>query len=107
MPLVHGRDITAEEVESIVWGEFSVQRFAGLCNAIIWATDRPSLAQAAFTERVFVKDNGIDAEWILNAPPIAPGQLVESGKVVYQYKKRDISSRDRNSIVGKLVKELD
>jgi hypothetical protein len=39
--LVHGREITAEQVELIVGREFPVQRFVSMSNAIIWALSRP------------------------------------------------------------------
>ncbi len=109
MSLVHGRDLSAEELERTVGREFSVQRFASLCNAIIWAIAKPrGLAQAAFTERVFVRDNGVDAEWLLDVPEDAVDShdVIGGGRNVFQYKQRDLTSRDRNRIIGDLRSEL-
>src|SRR5579859_3166077 len=64
MPLIHGQDITALQVELEAAG-WSAERFAQLCNAVAWAltwgTGENSIP--AFTERVNVADGGKDAEW--------------------------------------------
>lgn len=109
MTLVHGREITAEQIELIVGRQFSVQRFASMCNAIGWALSRPAgLNQAALTERVYVADNGIDAELLIDIPPLAPasGSLFSPGRVVLQYKQRDVTAQDRNRIIGDLRRDL-
>jgi hypothetical protein len=109
MSLVHGRAVTAEEFERVVAREFPVQRFASLCNAIIWATAKPrGFSQLAFTERVFVRDNGIDAEWVLNIPQeaIERDDLIGPGTNVFQYKQRDPTSRDRSHIFRELRETL-
>jgi len=109
MSLTHGREITAGQVESIVGREFSAQRFASLCNAASWALAHPpAVAQAAFTERVFVRDNGVDAEWMVDLPAfeVPPASLIGVGRSVLQYKLRDALARDRNRIVADLLREL-
>ncbi|HVO63199.1 MAG TPA: hypothetical protein VMT53_19885 [Terriglobales bacterium] len=109
MSLVHGREITAEQVELIVGRQFSVQRFASMCNAITWVLSRPAgLTQVAFTERVFVADNGVDAELVFQvlAYPPPPGSLLVEGDCVLQYKQRDVTARDRNRIVADLRRDL-
>jgi DNA processing protein len=61
---VHGRAITAEEVERLVGREFSPRQFASLCNAVAWAiSGQRCTSIPSFTERVNAKDGGIDAEW--------------------------------------------
>jgi hypothetical protein len=105
MSLVHGREITGEQVELIIGREFSVQRFVSMCNAMLWALSRPAgLTQVSLTERVFVADNGVDAELVIDVPPYAPppGSLLIPGDSVVQYKQRDLTARDRNRIVGDL-----
>ena len=109
MTLVHGREITAEQVEQIVGREFSVQRFASLCNALTWAVSKPGgVAQMAFTERVFVADSGVDAEWEIELPDFTPrqGSFLNVGRSVLQYKQRDVTARDRSGIVGDLRRNL-
>lgn len=109
MSLPHGRDISAEQIERIVGGEFTVQRFASLCNSVTWAVAQPvGTTQPAFTERVFVRDNGVDAEWEFHVPqgqPDAEG-LIRTGRNVFQYKQRDVTAQTRNRIVGQLRQEL-
>ncbi len=109
MSFVHGREITAEQIELIIGREFPVQRFASMCNAIIWALSRPSgLTQFSFTERVFVADNGVDAELVIEVPPYTPppGSLLMPGDSVVQYKQRDPTARERNRIIADLRREL-
>lgn len=109
MSLVHGREITAEQVELIVGREFPVQRFVSMCNAIIWALSRPlGLTQFSFTERVFVADNGVDAELVIEVPPSTPqpGSLLMPGDSVVQYKQRDLTARERNRIIADLRRGL-
>ena len=66
MSLPHGREISSNQVELIVGREFPIKRFVSLCNSLVWTTSKSrQLAQTSFTERVFVKDNGIDAEWTI------------------------------------------
>ena len=108
MSLIHGRDITAEELERIVGREFRIQRFASLCNAIVWATAKPrGLSQLLFTERVYVSDSGIDAEWVLDVgDDVQVQNHIGFGRNVFQSKQRDVTARDRNRIVGDLVRDL-
>ena len=109
MTLVHGREITAEQIELIVGREYSVQRFASMCNAIAWVLSRNvGLTQVALTERVFVADNGIDAELLIEIPAFSPppGSLFHPGHSVLQYKQQDITARDRSRIIGDLRRDL-
>ncbi|MGJ5673426.1 MAG: hypothetical protein ACR9NN_07420 [Nostochopsis sp.] len=63
MSLTHGQSISAEDVETIISRNFSSQKFASLCNALTWAVSgRKCTSLPSFTERVNVKDGGIDAE---------------------------------------------
>jgi len=87
---------------------FSIRRFVALCNSLVWATSKSrELAQASFTERVLVKDSGIDAEWTINLPTELPqGALICRGWNVLQYKQRDVTGADRQQIVTKLRRDL-
>ena len=63
MPLIHGQGISAGEIEREI-SSWDAVRFARLSNAVGWAsTWRAAQTLPAFTERVIVADNGIDAEW--------------------------------------------
>jgi hypothetical protein len=104
MPLVHGQNISANEIEAEV-SRWDPVPFARLCNAIAWAAawqDTPSVP--AFTERVTIADNGIDAQWT-GTITLGAGQpsLLRTGKNVFQYKKREITEQSRSRIVAVLV----
>jgi hypothetical protein len=110
MSLVHGREILAEEIERIVGRQFSVHRFVSLCNATAWAVSQPAgIAQVFFSERIYVADNGIDAELVIDIPAFAPpnGAMLVPGRVVLQYKQRDVTARERNRLIGELERNLD
>ena len=63
MPLIHGRDIGAADIEREI-STWDAVKFARFCNALAWAsTWTAAQSVPAFTERVNVADNGIDAEW--------------------------------------------
>ena len=99
MPLVYGKAISSEEVERIVSRQFTPAKFASLCNAIVWATaGRHCKSLPSFTERVNVKDGGIDAEWTIDLPDdgSAPAPLLGSGWNVFQYKQRDVTAQGRD-----------
>jgi len=108
MSLQHGREITSDHVELIIGREFPIKRFVSLCNSLIWATSRShGLAQTSFTERVFVRDNGVDAEWSVERPGDLPqGALIGKGWNVFQYKQRDVTGADRQQIIANLRREL-
>src|SRR5215813_11248510 len=94
MPLVHGEQISADKIERDV-SSWDAVRFARLCNAIAWAlTWRGVQTLPAFTERVIVADNGIDAEWQgeLRVGDVTTGPFLRAGVNVFQYKKRDVAS---------------
>ena len=68
MPLVHGENITSSEVEREI-SSWDAAPFARLANALAWAvTWRTTPHLPAFTERVNVSDNGIDANGRENFP---------------------------------------
>ena len=61
MPLIHGQDISAGEIEREI-SSWDAVRFARLFNAVAWAsTWRAAQTLPAFTERVIVAANGIEA----------------------------------------------
>jgi len=103
--LIHGHPINAEEIERVVSREFSPQKFASLCNAVAWAlSGRKCATLPSFTERVNVKDGGIDAEWYAEFPAdetYSPS-LIGSGWNVFQYKQRDIFASGRNNTFSNL-----
>src|SRR5262245_49469401 len=108
-PLVHGRAITAEEVERIVGREFSPRQFASLCNALAWgAADRHCTSLPSFTERVNAKDGGIDAEWDCESAEGADtaAGLMGPGWNIFQYKQREALSQDRARTVRSLASGL-
>ena len=104
----HGKHISAQEVEFLIGRTFRLEQFAALCNSIAWAEGRNlGLDQISFTERVYVRDNGIDGEWSVESPkPDQSSPLVKPGFNVFQYKQRDVSARDRNAIYSELKSEL-
>ena len=108
MPLPHGREISSAQVELIVGREFPIRRFVSLCNSLVWATSKSQeLAQTSFTERVFVRDSGIDAEWTIDLPGVLPpGALICRGWNILQYKQRDVTGSDRQQIVTGLCRDL-
>ena len=99
MPLVYGKAISSEEVETIVSRQFTPTKLASLCNAIVWASaGRQCKSIPSFTERVNVKDGGIDAEWSTDL--IDDGSfstsLLGPGWNVFQYKQRDVIAQGRD-----------
>jgi hypothetical protein len=109
MLLVHGQHISAGEVERAV-SSWDGEHFARLCNSIAWATTwAGAQALPAFTERVLVADQGIDAEWTGDmAPGLAlSGSFLRSGSNAFQYKKREVVERTRSEIASKLARDLD
>jgi hypothetical protein len=108
VPLIHGQNIGAEEIERDV-SSWDAVRFARLSNAIAWAsTWREAQTLPAFTERVIVADNGIDAEWQgeLAAGEAGEGSFLRAGINVFQYKKREVATQQRGRIVAALCREL-
>jgi hypothetical protein len=108
MPLIHGQDIGGEEIEREV-SSWDAVRFARLCNAVAWAsTWREAQTLPAFTERVIVADNGIDAEWQgeLVAGGAGAGSFLRVGINIFQFKKREVASQRRGAIASALCIEL-
>ncbi len=108
MTLPHGKEISGEQVELVIGRSFALEQFARLCNAIAWAEGRDlGLDQFSFTERVYVKDNGVDGEWfVANPGGDRASPLIKAGLNVFQYKQRDISARSRDAIVAGLRHDL-
>ena len=80
------------------------------CNAIALAqaSDRGRRQPIpAFTERVNVADNGIDAEWerefTADELGSVPGSYLRTGSNVFQYKKREAGRGNRNKGIAALV----
>jgi len=108
MSLVHGENLSASQVERAV-SSWDAEHFARLCNAIAWAVAWPTTqAMPAFTERVLVRDNGIDAEWAGEIAPevMVAGQLLRAGTNVFQFKKREVADESRAGIVSTLASGL-
>ena len=102
--IVHGQDIQSRDVEEATF-HWDAARFAGLCNDIVWAeTARHTGKIPLMTGRIFVADNGEDAEWIGTPRRGArrSGRFLRPGTNVFQYKKRSVSSTDRPAIVRSL-----
>jgi hypothetical protein len=108
MPLIHGQNISAEEIEHEIC-RWDAVLFARLGNAIAWASTWQSIPTLpAFTERVNVADNGIDAQWFgpMELGAAARPSLLRSGNNVFQYKKREVTEQTRGRIVSSLAAEL-
>jgi len=107
--IIHGHEISAEEVERIVSRVFQARRFASLCNAIVWGTSgRHCSSVPAFTERVNVADGGRDGEWsvALSEYPASRSPLLGPGWNVFQYKQRDITAQNRNKVLSNIKSSL-
>lgn len=100
MSLVHGKEISAKEIEEIVSNRLTPTQFASLCNTLIWASTGIKYHEIpSFTERVNDKDGGIDAEWEYEQSiDMEQSGLMKKGWNVYQFKKRDIFAQDRETI---------
>lgn len=115
--LAHGQEISAEQIERICGREFSAGRFARLCNCLLWSMSWRDASKApSFTERIYVRDRGRDAEADikLEEADIPEGGLLKPGWNVAQYKLRDITQNRRqaysnlkNSLTGELTKLRD
>jgi hypothetical protein len=108
MSLVHGQNISAQDIEHEV-SRWDATLFARLGNAVAWATawkNTPTLP--AFTERVNVADNGIDAQWtgVIVLRGAGHAVLLREGTNVLQYKKREVTERSRAAVVTTLVADL-
>jgi len=107
--IVHGQRILAEEVERIVGRQFDARGFASLCNAVAWSmAGRRCSSLPVFTERVNVKDKGIDAAWQVDLPNDRDGHsvLLGPGWNVYQYKQRDVTTQVHKTIVSHIKGSL-
>jgi hypothetical protein len=108
MTLVHGQSISAQDIEHEV-SHWDAVLFARLGNAVAWAnTWQDTPTTPAFTERVNVADNGIDAQWIGTITLGSAGHpsLLRDGTNVFQYKKREVTEQSRATVISGLVAEL-
>ena len=106
--IMHGQDIQSTDVEGSTF-HWDAGRFAGLCNDLVWAeTERHTGKIPLMTGRIFVADNGEDAEWIGTPRRGArrSGRFLRPGTNVFQYKKRSVSNTDRPAIVRSLRSKL-
>ena len=108
MPLVHGQNISAQDLEHEL-SRWDAVLFARLGNAVAWANtwqDTPTIP--AFTERVNVADNGVDAQWIgtITLGSGAHAALLREGTNAFQYKKREVTEQSRAAVVTALVADL-
>ena len=102
--IIHGQEIQSRDVEGVPF-HWDVSRFVGLCNALVWAeTKRHTGKIPLMTGRIFVADNGEDAEWIGTPRRGArrSGRFLHPGINVFQYKMRSVSDTDRPAIVKSL-----
>ncbi|HKW55400.1 MAG TPA: hypothetical protein VJO12_17045 [Stellaceae bacterium] len=108
MPLFHGQDIGAADIEREI-SVWDAVRFARFCNALAWAsTWTAAQSVPAFTERVNVADNGIDAEWQgeLAREAAASSLFLQTGLNVFQYKKREVTEETRGRLAAAMRSEL-
>ena len=108
MVQVHGRAVTSEKIERLTGRDFGPAGFASMCNAISWASakKRPS-SLPSFTERVNVRDDGVDAEWETQLPEgDYASAMLGPGWNVFQYKQRDIVAVGRERLFSKLKSDL-
>lgn len=109
MSLLIGQPISPEELEQTT-STWSPERFAALCNTVIWAASGRAFQEfPAFTTRVNVKDGGIDAVWRIEIPEDnrhIPTPILGPGWNVFQYKKRDVLARKRQPIITCLRSSL-
>lgn len=93
MSLAHGEEIGSKKLEAAVGGPaWDADRFARLCNAIIWTeAGQERSSSLSLTERVFVRDNGIDAELEVDVSQseFDHSRFLVGGWNVLQYKKRE------------------
>ncbi len=105
--LNHGQPITAKDITSIT-SDWTPDTFVSLCNAIVWQIAKGrGVSLPSFTERLFAKDGGIDAQSIeLDQDAGYSSHLLGTGWTVFQYKLRDISAQNRAKLVSDLKSEL-
>jgi hypothetical protein len=74
MTRIHGTALSADEIETELGREMSTKQAVSLFNTIIWTTgDARRETVPAFTERVNVKDKGVDGvEWDVDVAPGIP-----------------------------------
>ncbi len=104
MSLVHGQEIGSRELEAAIGGPaWDAGRFARLCNAIIWTeAGQERSSSLSLTERVFVRDNGIDAELEIEVSQseFDRSRFLVRGWNILQYKKREGGNDRANAISG-------
>src|SRR5260370_20511162 len=105
--LSYGQRITKRELE-VATSYWSPDELSSLCNEVVWASARrQGTVLPSFTERVYVKDKGIDAEYIILDTEVGSfSPFIGAGWNVLQYKQRDIQAQSRTKIVSDLKSEL-
>lgn len=104
--LIHGEQITAKGLE-IITSSWAATKFANFCNAIISEVFSSQTLRSNFvslTERVNVRDSGIDAECHVTWDHQAES-LLRPGINVFQFKLRDVASQ-RDKTLSKLKHDL-
>jgi hypothetical protein len=98
MEMIHGQNVTAQDVESAFSIALDAKLFAALCNDVAWGiVGRETLSLPSFTERINVRDKGIDAEWDTELPEANySSALLGPGWNVFQYKQRNIFGQGRD-----------
>ena len=105
----HGQAVSANEVEDLFGRHRSNEQAVSLFNAIVWSVgDRRPSSVPTFTERVNVRDLGVDAEWSIDAAAgVAGAALLSAGWNVFQYKRREVSAGGgRDAVIKALEKDL-
>ena len=106
--IIHGQEIQPRDVEASTL-HWDTSRFVTLCNDIVWAeTAQHTGTIPLVTGRIYVADNGEDAEWIGTPRRGArkSGPFLRPGINVFQFKKRSVSNTDRPAIVSRLRSAL-
>jgi hypothetical protein len=109
MSLAHAKPIEAEELERVVSRQFDGRRFASLCNSAAWAQSGQRLTTVpSFTERVNVRDHGIDVLWKVDLPKGGNylGSILGPGLSIFQYKQRDVFTQGRAKVFSGLAQGL-
>ncbi|MBI3014301.1 MAG: ATP-binding protein [Candidatus Tectomicrobia bacterium] len=94
--------ITAQEFE-MVTSSWDPEKWARFCNTLIASYAEGLKSEIGVQGQIYAPDGGIDAELVVHEPDLHEDTfgLLGPGKTVYQFKKRDVSGRNRNEIIAK------